>query len=92
MINDKHSRLLMFSMPVAGVLTIINFGLFMAGCPAQQVACQVIRTADDVCTLIEYTDDAGVKHQEPVPAAELRIYAQELAARRAATARDAGKD
>lgn len=84
---------LVVAVPVAIIfVALVTLAFLSAGCAASKVACQVIRAANDVCTVIEYTGDDGVVHQEPVDPRDLQMLAKSAAARRAAGARDAGSD
>lgn len=65
------------------IVTAVLVTAFLPGCWAAKPACTVVRAADDVCVMLEYTDPrTGEKVSERVPPAELRMAAMRTRARR----------
>jgi len=61
------------------------------GCGYGQVACQVVDTAHDACTVLRYMGPDGKPAEVKVPSSELAAFAHETSMRQGA-ARDAGTD
>lgn len=57
-------------------------GVAVTNCVASKVACQIIKTADDACTVIELMGADGKPVQVPVTKEELQGFAKMSAARR----------
>lgn len=45
------------------LIICLSAGLLATGCWAKKPSCEVIKTAADVCTMIEYVDSDGNTHQ-----------------------------
>ncbi len=76
-----------------GVGLIVLLGAIIAishGCGYGKVACQVIDTAADACTVLRYLGPDGKPQEVRVPRAELEQFAKTEAARQAAAQSDAG--
>jgi hypothetical protein len=75
-----------------------SFGIFVSfmvlcssGCAAVPVACQIIKTADTACTMIEMVGSDGKVVQVPVTKEELQGFARLTAEKRAAEKRAAAE-
>jgi hypothetical protein len=60
----------------------LSYGL--CGCPASKVACQVIKTANEACAVIEMVGVDGKPVQVPVTNEELQGFGKMASARRQA--------
>lgn len=85
--KDMIEGILVPILPILGLL--LALWLF-TGCAASKVACQVIRAADEACTVIEMVGEDGKVQQVPVSQQELQGFARATAVKRAGEARDAG--
>ena len=56
-------------------------GMFVTGCWAKKPSCEVIKAANDVCTMIEYVDSDGNVHQVKVDKEQLDSLARDSATR-----------
>lgn len=67
-------------------VAILCFGIVygLSGCVASKVACQVVKTANDACTVIEMLGADGKPVQVPVTNEELAGFGKIAAARRQA--------
>ena len=64
-------------------LSMLGAGLLLLqGCPVSKVACQIIRTADEACKVIELVGADGGTETVPVTGQELAGLARQAAARR----------
>lgn len=66
------------------LVSIVALAGFGANCGATKVACQVIKTANDACTMIETVGADGKPTQVPVTNEELQGFAKMASARREA--------
>jgi len=89
-IKNRRHRWLAIAFLVAAVMGSVAFvvvvGATVFGCAAVGPACKVIDVAHDVCTVIAYTDERGVKHAVRVTPEELRSLGKAATAREAAAA------
>ena len=59
----------------------LGIALITTGCWAKKPSCEVIKTAADVCTMIEYTDSDGNTHQVRVEQEQLDQMVRDSAQR-----------
>jgi hypothetical protein len=68
-----------YTLAAISIFSVFGLG---ASCGATKVACQIIKTANDACTMIETVGADGKPVQTPVTNEELQGFAKMAAARR----------
>jgi hypothetical protein len=71
----------MSKISLVGMLVLAGASLGSVGCPAVQTACQIIKAAADVCTVVEYTGTDGKTYRVKVTKEQIDGLAMEAAKR-----------